>query len=139
LGYISWTKWPDSKSIRGLRLPPGTLFSITFVFEILQCLERILLSEINVFLFYMQPTSPDSLDTSPFSQACSAIPAPQGFSFSLSFTPSQRLYHVTCPPVTGFHPGPGEIWPVVSGTVSKILPMEMAPDGSKPEKSQELR
>jgi len=53
--------------------------------------ENVMLSESNVFLFFAQPTSPDSLDTSPFSQVPPQLfVAPQRFSFSCcQVTPCQ--------------------------------------------------
>lgn len=62
------------------------------------------------FPFFTQPTSPDSLDTSAFSQVPTPGPqlsqALQRFSFSCcqSRPALPRLYHVICPPVTGFLP-----------------------------------
>jgi hypothetical protein len=139
-GYISWTIWPDSKSTQGPRLPPpGILFSTIFVFEFLKvsrmsCCQKAMFS---FFFFFAQPTSPDSLDTSPLSQVRQALRgSPEIFFLVLSSHALPRLYHVICPPVTGFHPRPGEIWPVVSS--SNIILMEwlqMAPSQNTPRNS----
>jgi hypothetical protein len=49
------------------------------VFEIFAMFENILLSEKNVSLFFTQPTSPDSLDTSPLSRPAQLFRLPRGF------------------------------------------------------------
>ena len=75
---------PDKMA--GLQKHPRTkaaaryiLFSITLVFEIFAMFENILLSEKNVSLFFTQPTSPDSLDTSPLSRPAQLFRLPRGF------------------------------------------------------------
>ena len=47
--------------------------------KFLQCFENVLLSENNVSLFFTQPTSPDSLDTSPLSRPAQLFRLPRGF------------------------------------------------------------
>ena len=139
LGYISRTKWPDSKSIRGPRLPPGIFFFLSRLFlKFLQC-SRIFCCPKKMFPFSSRNQHLRILWIPVhFPGPLSYSGSPGGFFLVLSFTPCQRLYHVTCPPVTGFHPGPGEIWPVVSSTVSKYFIwkwLQMAPSQRNPRNS----
>jgi hypothetical protein len=75
-----------------------------FFLNFLQDFENTMLSESNVFLFFTQPSFPDS----PGYQ--SAFPGPSSTRLSGDFLSRAvshalpRLYHVICPPVTGFHP-----------------------------------
>jgi hypothetical protein len=101
------------------------VFFITLGFlNFLQDFANIMLSESNVFLFFTQPTSPDS----PGYQ--SVFPGPSSTRLSGNFLSRAvchalpRLYHVICPPVTGFIQRPGEIWPCGKYSAEQ---MELAP------------
>lgn len=119
-----YDRTPKAPEDQGCRLQVYCFF-ITLVFlNFLQDFADIMLSESNVFLFFTQPTSPDS----PGYQ--SAFPGPSSTRLSGHFLSRAvshalpRLYHVICPPVTGFIQRPGEIWPCGKYSAEQ---MELAP------------
>jgi hypothetical protein len=94
---------PKAPEDQGCRLQVYC-FPITLVLNFLQDFDKIMLSESNVFLLL------HATNISGFSGYQSAFPGSQlyqalrRFSFSCCQSHLPRLYHVICPPVTGFHP-----------------------------------
>jgi hypothetical protein len=108
-----------------------------FFLNFLQDFENTMLSESNVFLFFTQPSSLDS----PGYQ--SAFPGPSSTRLSGDFLSRAvshalpRLYHVICPPVTGFHPKARRNM-ACGRYVQQITSSWNGSNGSKPENTKAL-